>query len=187
MGMLSFLKDAGEKLFHSPARTSAPAQPAQAGAASGTQPAAASTAASPAAQPAPDIPALEKTAAEAIKHYIDTQNLKADNLQVAFDAKTATVTVSGEAPDQQTREKIVLCCGNVRSVEHVDDRMTVAQQATPASQWHNVVSGDTLSKIAKEYYGDANKYRLIFDANRPMLSDPDKIYPGQKLRIPQEA
>lgn len=182
MGMLSFLKDAGEKLFHPPARTSAPAQPSQATAAPAAQPAATT-----AAQPAPDIPALEKTAAEAIKHYIDTQNLKADNLQVAFDAKTATVTVSGEAPDQQTREKIVLCCGNVRSVEHVDDRMTVAQQTAPASQWHNVVPGDTLSKIAKECYGDANKYRLIFDANRPMLSDPDKIYPGQKLRIPQEA
>ena len=48
-------------------------------------------------------------------------------------------------------------------------------------------TGDTLSKIAKEMYGDANKYPVIFEANKPMLKDPDKIYPGQVLRIPAEA
>ena len=44
--------------------------------------------------------------------------------------------------------------------------------------------GDTLSGIAKTVYGKASKYPVIFEANRPMLSDPDKIYPGQVLRIP---
>ena len=57
----------------------------------------------------------------------------------------------------------------------------------PAATFYTVVSGDSLSKIAKKHYGDASKYPVIFDANRPMLKDPDKIYPGQVLRIPPAA
>ena len=86
-------------------------------------------------------------------------------------------------PDQATHEKIVLCCGNVHSVEHVDDRITVDAPADEA-QYYTVQSGDTLSKISKDMYGDANRYNEIFEANRPMLSSPDKIYPGQMLRVP---
>ena len=60
-----------------------------------------------------------------------------------------------------------------------------------ASEWtsrtYTVEKGDTLSRIAKEMYGDAGKYPAIFEANKPMLKDPDKIYPGQVLRIPAEA
>ena len=56
-----------------------------------------------------------------------------------------------------------------------------------ASRFYTVQSGDTLSKIAREFYGDAGKYPRIFEANKPMLKDPDKIYPGQMLRIPPEA
>ena len=52
------------------------------------------------------------------------------------------------------------------------------------AQFHTVVSGDSLSKIAKHFYGDPMKYPVIFEANKPMLADPDKIYPGQVLRIP---
>ena len=54
----------------------------------------------------------------------------------------------------------------------------------PYTQTHVVRPGDTLSKIAQEYYGDARLYPKIFDANRDILKDPDKIQPGQKLRIP---
>lgn len=54
----------------------------------------------------------------------------------------------------------------------------------PESKFYQVKPGDTLSKIAKEFYGEANAYGAIFEANKPMLSDPDKIYPGQVLRIP---
>ena len=50
--------------------------------------------------------------------------------------------------------------------------------------FHTVKKGENLSAIAKHYLGDAGRYREIFEANRPMLSDPDKIYPGQSLRIP---
>jgi nucleoid-associated protein YgaU len=109
-----------------------------------------------------------------------------ENLQVKFDCATSTATVSGQAQDQATKEKVVLCCGNIHSVEHVDDQLTVAAPAQEA-KYYTVVSGDTLSKISKQMYGDANKYNVIFEANKPMLTSPDKIYPGQMLRIPPQA
>jgi nucleoid-associated protein YgaU len=167
MSLISFIQEAGEKLFNHP--KSAPA-PAPAGAA----PAAA----------APDLNALNATAAQAIERYIGSQGLKADGLDVKYDGASQTVTVSGVAPDQATKEKIVLCCGNVSSVAKVNDLLTVAAGGGEESKYREVKSGDTLSRIAKEEYGDANAYMKIFDANKPMLSNPDKIYPGQKLRIP---
>ncbi len=96
---------------------------------------------------------------------------------------TSTVTVDGVMPDQATKEKVLLCCGNVAGVAAVNDMLTVAA-SEPEAQWHTVVSGDNLSKIAKKFYGDPNKYPVIFEANKPMLTHPDKIYPGQMLRIP---
>ncbi len=161
MSLISFIQDAGEKLFGHPK---------------------ASPAAGAAAQP--DIAALNATAGQAIEKYIAAQNLKADGLDVAYDGASQTVTVSGVAADQATKEKIVLCCGNVASVAKVNDMLTVAAPAEPESTYREVKSGDTLSKIAKDAYGDANAYMKIFEANKPMLSNPDKIYPGQMLRIP---
>jgi nucleoid-associated protein YgaU len=84
-----------------------------------------------------------------------------------------------------TKEKIVLCCGNVSGVSKVNDNMSV-DQSEPEATYYTVVSGDTLSKISKNNYGDANKYMKIFEANKPMLADPNKIYPGQVLRIPPQ-
>ena len=168
MSLLSFIKDAGEKLF--------------------TRPAAASTASpAPSTAPAqPDVAALNAKAGDAIEAYVAQQNLGIQNLDVKYDGASETATISGTAPSQEAAEKAVLCCGNVAHVAKVDNRLAVPQAAAPA-QFHDVVKGDTLSAIAKRYYGDPNKYQAIFDANRPMLSDPDKIYPGQKLRIPQLA
>ena len=94
-----------------------------------------------------------------------------------------TATVTGKAKDQATKEKAVLIAGNVEGIAQVDDQLEVAEKA-PEAQFHTVVSGDNLSKIAKKYYGNAMKYPVIFEANKPMLKDPDKIYPGQVLRIP---
>ena len=91
--------------------------------------------------------------------------------------------MAGQVADQATKEKVLLCCGNVAGVAAVNDMLTVTSPA-PEAQFHVVVSGDNLSKIAKKFYGDANKYPVIFEANKPMLSHPDKIYPGQALRIP---
>ena len=164
MSLISFFKEAGEKLFGRKATEAAAA--------------------------APDDAALKaqadqanQTAAAAITAYIATQNLKVDGLDVAFDGATGTVSVAGEAPDQVTKEKVVLCCGNVHGVSQVDDAMTVKEPADE-SRYYTVVRGDTLSGIAKSQYGNANDYPKIFEANKPMLSNPDKIYPGQLLRIP---
>lgn len=106
-----------------------------------------------------------------------------DGLKVGFD--DGVVTVEGEVPSQEVKEKIVLVLGNTQGVATVDDRLVVnAEVGQPESTFYTVKSGDSLSKIAKEVYGDAMKYPEIFEANKPMLKDPDKIYPGQVLRIP---
>ncbi|MNY38160.1 LysM domain/BON superfamily protein [compost metagenome] len=104
---------------------------------------------------------------------------------MTFDGAQGKVTVTGEAPTQAAKEKVTLCAGNVASVTSVDNQLTVTNPE-PEAQFHDVVRGDTLSAIAKKYYGDANKYPAIFEANKPMLTHPDKIYPGQKLRIPAQ-
>ena len=168
MGMFSFIKEAGQKLFgHKEIEN-----------------AAAAAAADPAAKPTLDD--LNAKAAKGIKTYIESQNLGVTGLYVMFDGATGAVTVQGDAPTQDASEKVALCCGNVGGVQSVENMLVVAE-AADESQYHDVVSGDTLSKIAKEYYGDASKYPTIFEANKPMLTHPDKIYPGQKLRIPAEA
>jgi nucleoid-associated protein YgaU len=94
--------------------------------------------------------------------------------------------VKGNVPDQASRERVVLAVGNTQGIARVDDRLTVAKEE-PAGTFYTVKRGDTLSAIAKAHFGDAGKYPVIFEANKPMLSDPDKIYPGQVLRIPPQA
>ena len=106
-------------------------------------------------------------------------------MNVQFDAPSGVVAVAGTVADQATKEKVLLCCGNVAGVGAVNDMLTV-DTPEPESQWHTVVSGDTLSKISKTFYGDPMKYPVIFEANKPMLKHPDKIYPGQLLRIPPQ-
>jgi nucleoid-associated protein YgaU len=97
------------------------------------------------------------------------------------------VTITGRASNAAEKEKAILVIGNTKGVAKVNDQISVAaQQPQPQSQFYEVKSGDTLSKIAKQFYGDANKYSAIFEANRPMLKDADEIYPGQTLRIPQQ-
>ncbi len=151
MGILSFIKEAGEKLF---GIGDAKAEEVS-----------------------------ETSAAEAIGAHVRKLGLAPDDLQVSYDAATQKVTVSGTAPDQAARERIMLAAGNVLGVAAVDDRLSVVT-AEPEAQFHTVARGDTLSAIAKKFYGNANKYNIIFEANRPMLGHPDKIYPGQVLRIP---
>lgn len=163
MGMLSFIKEAGEKLFGKGKAQETMAQ-AQADPSSAEKQKAANDA-----------------AADSIMAYIESQGLKATGLTVTFDGSTATVY--GVADNQATKEKIVLCCGNVQGVAAVNDQMSVDQSA-PEAQYYTVVKGDNLSKISKQYYGDPNKYAKIFEANKPMLKSPDLIYPGQVLRIP---
>lgn len=121
-------------------------------------------------------------AARKLEETIHDLKLKAKNLNISIEDDQATVT--GLAEDQSTKEKIILVVGNVEGIATVDDKLEV-EKKEPESVFHTVERGDTLSKIAKEHYGSANKYQEIFEANKPMLTHPDKIYPGQVLRIPE--
>ncbi|MBT0721548.1 peptidoglycan-binding protein LysM [Tatumella sp. TA1] len=105
----------------------------------------------------------------------------ADKVQVNVDGDKATV--NGEGLSQELKEKILVAVGNVAGISNVEDNVKTTD-ATAESKFYTVKSGDTLSAIAKQVYGDANQYNKIFEANKPMLSHPDKIYPGQSLRIP---
>ncbi|HWM93311.1 MAG TPA: peptidoglycan-binding protein LysM [Thermoanaerobaculia bacterium] len=120
----------------------------------------------------------------ALVKLVQDMGFKVDDLGVRVDDDKVTLT--GRARSQEEREKIVLLVGNVEGIGSVEDNMQAAQ-AAPEAQYYEVKSGDTLSKIAKQFYGDANKYNQIFEANRPMLKDADEIYPGQRLRIPAAA
>ncbi|MBT8271636.1 MAG: peptidoglycan-binding protein LysM [Bacteroidia bacterium] len=157
MSLFSFIKNAGTAIF---------------GVKSGTDKATEVAAA--------ELKAEEAAAARLMETIKDLQ-LEVENLDVHIDDDKATVR--GAAYDQATREKIVLVVGNSEGIASVEDLMSV-QHTEPEAKFHTVVSGDSLSKIAKHYYGDPMKYPVIFEANKPMLTDPDKIYPGQVLRIP---
>ena len=115
-----------------------------------------------------------------LKSIIEGSGVGIENLDVELDDDK--VTVYGQTESVDDKEKIVLIAGNVEGIATVDDRISVV--APVQSRFHEVKSGDTLSKIAKEVYGDAMKYNIIFEANKPMLKSPDLIYPGQMLRIP---
>ena len=132
---------------------------------------------------------LDEKVAEAVMsnkllRYVRGLGFEADDLAVKFDDGIATV--SGKVNSQADRERIVLALGNTQGVAQVDDQMETLSPEEQA-KFYTVVKGDSLSKIAKEFYGDYKKYPVIFEANKPMLADPDKIYPGQVLRIPPVA
>lgn len=165
MGMISFFKEAGQKLF-------------------GSKPEVAAALAEPSNEE--KLAAANAAASGAIRDYINTQGLPGNDLAISFNGVDQVVTVTGLVTDQETKEKIVVCCGNVHGVAAVADEMTCSEPAEEC-RYHMVASGDNLSKIAKEYYGNANLYPQIFEANKPMLSHPDKIYPGQNLIIPAQA
>lgn len=159
MGLFSFLKNAGQKL--APAKEDAPeAKPGLS-----------------------DSELADLTTQNSLRRFVVAMGMPIEGLKITF--RDGTAVVEGEAESQAVRENTRIAIGNVQGVEKVDDRMTVKVPA-PESTFHTVQSGDTLSKIAKQYYGNAGKYPVIFEANRPMLSDPDRIYPGQVLRIPPQ-
>lgn len=101
---------------------------------------------------------------------------------LAVEHKDGTITLSGSCVDEATKEKAILLAGNIKGVgQVVSDNF----KAPAASEFYTIKSGDSLSKIAKQYYGDAMKYPMLFEANREVIKHPDKIYPGQKIRIPK--
>lgn len=121
--------------------------------------------------------------AEELQKELDKHSLSADGLQIAVDGDK--VTVSGKAKSTEEAEKIALALGNTVGVSAVDNQLQVEQAAAEAAMY-TVQKGDTLWKIAETHYGKGQgaKYTVIFEANKPMLSHPDRIYPGQVLRIP---
>jgi len=119
--------------------------------------------------------------ASALTNFINQMGLQVEDLRVEVEKQLARVF--GRTSSQEVREKVILAVGNTDGIAQVEDNLEVSSPE-PEAVYYTVVSGDTLSKIAKNHYGDAMKYPAIFDANKPMLTDPDKIYPGQVLRIP---
>ncbi len=108
---------------------------------------------------------------------IEVQDMNAD-------FKDGVASVSGVVNSLADKEKIVIMLGNIGGVKQVDESLDIAV-GEKESKFYTVKSGDTLGKIAKEFYGNAMKYMVIFEANKPMLKDPNRIYPGQVLRIPE--
>lgn len=147
MGLLDFVKEAGERIF-------------------GTKEASAEN-------------KLETE--QGLEGIINNFGFNVEDLSVDFN--DGVVILDGKVASQEEKEKIVLSVGNIKGVSQVDDRLVVESPA-PEATYYTVQRGDTLWKISKEHYGEGNKYMVIFEANKPMLSDPDKIYPDQVLRIP---
>ncbi len=140
-------------------------------------------AAEPQVAPVAAEPTAQEVANKLLGH-IKSLGLPISGLSVSYNATTDLATVVGQVQSQADREKIILAVGNIDHVAQVDDQLTVATPE-PESKFYTVKSGDNLSKISKEFYGDANKYNKIFEANKPLLKNADDIFPGQVLRIPE--
>ncbi|MCB1173140.1 MAG: peptidoglycan-binding protein LysM [Leptospiraceae bacterium] len=124
----------------------------------------------------------DDNAALKIKEYIMADDLAIEDLEVEY--ADGVVTLSGSCDSAATREKAILLAGNLQGVTEVvaDD---LQPSETTDSDYYIIKKGDTLSKIAGEYYGDVMKYPVIFEANREVIKNADLIYPGQKIRIPR--
>lgn len=159
MGLFSFLANAGKKV-----------QPA-----GGDQHASSSTNAATAV--------MQEAQAAVIKQHVQQSGVNVQGLDIRFDGDGKLV-MGGQAASKADYEKAALIAGNVMGVSQVDSQVQYPDNGDADAQTYQVQSGDTLSKIAKQFYGDANQYNKIFEANQPMIKDADEIYPGQTLRIP---
>jgi nucleoid-associated protein YgaU len=168
MGIFSFAKDMGDKIFN---RDDDKHQ---------AQVETKADAATPAATTEPSA----QSVANLLLRRIQQQNLNISDLKVKYNGSSDTAEISGNAKTQADREKAIIAIGNVQNVAKVIDNISIEEDA-PESTMYTVKSGDSLSKISQEVYGSAGDYNKIFEANKPMLSSPDKIYPGQVLRIPK--
>jgi nucleoid-associated protein YgaU len=150
MGLISFIKNAGDKLFKSEERR-------------------------------------EQEKADLIAAHIKKFGFDTSDINVKVDDDK--VILMGSIDTIENKNKIIVTAGNVEGIASVDDWIVVKNPPVvappqPEKQFYTVKKGDYLSKIAKEVYGNANKYNIIFEANKPMLKDPNLIYPGQVLVIP---
>lgn len=128
----------------------------------------------------------DNEAADSIKQHLDVKLSGIKNVEVTFDDGVATVC--GDCINEATRNNAVLIVGDIKGVETINaDGLTfpdpVAEEVEKV-EYYEIVSGDTLGGIAKRFYGSASKYTRIQEANKELIPDPNKIYPGQKIKIP---
>lgn len=116
-----------------------------------------------------------------LEKYVAELGIDMTGIDIRF--KDGTAYISGETADEATRERIILSVGNARGVGKVDEEIVVADPG-PEAHFHTVAPGDTLWALSEKVYGDGSRYTEIFEANKPMLKDPDMIFPGQVLRCP---
>ncbi|MCH9695462.1 MAG: peptidoglycan-binding protein LysM [Gammaproteobacteria bacterium] len=131
----------------------------------------------------------DSEAADNIKQHLEVKTHGLSNLEVEFDDGVATIC--GDCSTPALRDQAILIAGNIQGVEKVvadDLRAPEPKPEEPEekAEIYEIVSGDTLGGIAKKFYGSASKYMKIFEANSEIISDPNKIYPGQKIRIPMD-
>ncbi|MGI9287382.1 MAG: peptidoglycan-binding protein LysM [Pseudomonadales bacterium] len=157
MGLFDFVKEAGEKMF-------------------GDDDGAKATDSVEVSQER-----INELRGQSIAKSISAAGVQVDGLQVAVAGDMASL--NGNVASQEDAEKATLCAGNQHGISQVDCQLAV-EKPEPEATFYTVQAGDSLSKIAKAQLGDAMQYTKIFEANKPMLTDPDKIYPGQVLRIP---
>ncbi len=151
MGLISFIKTAGEKIFGKSEEKK------------------------------------EQEKAALVAAHIKKFGFDTSDIQVVVDNEK--VTLKGSIDTIENKNKIIVTAGNIEGISIVEDNIVVKHPPVvvpppPEKQFYTVKKGDYLSKISKEVYGNANKYTVIFEANKPMLKNPDLIYPGQVLVIP---
>ncbi|WP_199507795.1 MULTISPECIES: peptidoglycan-binding protein LysM [unclassified Psychrobacter] len=168
MGIFSFAKDMGDKIFNRDDEKHQAQKETKADAST----------------PVKETEPSAQSVANILLRRIQQQHLNISNLKVKYNGTTDTAEISGVAKTQADREKAIIAIGNVQNVAKVIDSIDIEEDA-PESTMYTVKSGDSLSKIAQDVYGSSDDYMKIFEANKPMLSDPNKIYPGQVLRIPK--
>ncbi|HSN72826.1 MAG TPA: peptidoglycan-binding protein LysM [Steroidobacteraceae bacterium] len=135
----------------------------------------------------------DEHAAEKIKEHILANNPGVKDLEVEYD--DGFVTLNGECTNKEAFQKCVLMAGNVEGVKDVyatglqayvpPEAKAEAAPPEPEEEFYVIERGDSLWKIAKKYYSDGNKWPQLFEANKEVILDPDKIFPGQKIRIPK--